>query len=192
MARQRLRLVQVRKPESFDDQKTPADILANGESGADQQVQFEYVLSQLRQILGTDDWKANVPVALADLAGSRTTIPANCLATDAVGDCVYVTGAQVSERIQVTKASYAAPTTVPVVGVIAGKTSATECDVQPQGELVGIYSGLTPGKTYFLGPDGRPALSVPTVAGSFVCRIGIALSNDVLYLNPQAVMTRRS
>jgi len=68
VARQRIRLVQVRKPESFDDLKTPADILANGESGADHQEQFEYVISQIRQILGTADWKDNVPVSLSDLA----------------------------------------------------------------------------------------------------------------------------
>jgi hypothetical protein len=68
LARQRLRLVQVRKPGSFDDEKTPADILANGESGEDQQEQIEYILSQIRQILGTADWKDNVPISLSDLA----------------------------------------------------------------------------------------------------------------------------
>lgn len=67
MARQRIRLVQVRKPEAFDDLKTPTDIKDNGESGRDHQEQFEYLISQVRQILGTPDWKDNVPQSLVDL-----------------------------------------------------------------------------------------------------------------------------
>lgn len=68
MARQRLRLIQVRKPESFDDQKAPLDIKTSGELGIDSQEQFEYLISQIRQILGTDDWKDAVPRSLVDLA----------------------------------------------------------------------------------------------------------------------------
>ena len=194
MARQRLRLVQVRKPESFDDQKTPADILANGEAGVDHQEQFEYVISQLRQVLGTADWRDNVPASLTSLANAPPypTLSANCLSSDAVGDLVYVTGDQVMDRYQVTKADRTESAKVPSIGLLVEKESATECQVQTQGVVEGLFSGLTPGRTYFLGADGRPSLDVTTVAGTYVQRIGVALGTDVLLLGLDTFLTKRS
>ena len=72
MARQKLRLVTVRKPSSFDDQKTPSDIKNNAETASteNEQVFIEYVLSQLRQILGTNNWNDNVPDSLSNIVTS--------------------------------------------------------------------------------------------------------------------------
>jgi len=70
--RQRLRLVQVRKPGSFDDLKTPAQILtAEDATTADQQEFIEHMLSQIRQILGTADWKDPPFASIADLVELR-------------------------------------------------------------------------------------------------------------------------
>ena len=68
MARQRLRLVTVRKPGSFDDQKASATIAASETAAADEQEFIENVLSQIRQILGTANWYDPPTVTIADLA----------------------------------------------------------------------------------------------------------------------------
>ncbi len=67
MARQRLRLVAVRKPGTFDDQKTPAEISTSEVDSADEQGFIEAVLSQIRQVLGTLNWHDPVPISLANL-----------------------------------------------------------------------------------------------------------------------------
>lgn len=63
--RQLLRLRETRESSTYDDQKTPAQIL-QAEAVADDLEEFlDFVISQLRQVLGTADWKDGVPVNLA-------------------------------------------------------------------------------------------------------------------------------
>ena len=68
MARQRLRLVTIRKPGSFDDQKSPVQIAASETDAADEQAFVESILSQIRQILGTANWYDPVPTTLQALS----------------------------------------------------------------------------------------------------------------------------
>jgi hypothetical protein len=78
-----------------------------------------------------------------------------CAATDAVGDVVRFSGDKVGNRYQVTKVNIDSLATMPAIGVILRKTSATECEVQTSGALKGVYSGLTPNLTLFIGTDSR-------------------------------------
>ena len=75
---------------------------------------------------------------------------ANCLAGDVVGDCVIITGAKVSNRFQVRRIDPGVDTAV-AVGILIEKTSATEGTVQFLGPMAGVYIGLLPGATYYVG-----------------------------------------
>jgi hypothetical protein len=86
---------------------------------------------------------------------AQTLFLAFCFSTDAVGDAVYIMGDRVGERYQVTKVDIDNITHVPAIGVIIFKTSSTECVVQTQGILQGVYTGLTPQKPLFIGTDSR-------------------------------------
>ena len=65
--RQLLRLFESRRSESFDDQKTPTEIQSSETFSQNHQEFLEYVLSQIRQILGTANWHDPVSVDLASL-----------------------------------------------------------------------------------------------------------------------------
>lgn len=67
MALQRIRTTEVRKPDVFDDQKTPAEIDASETTSADFEDLTNFILSQIRQILGTANWHDAVPLSLSDI-----------------------------------------------------------------------------------------------------------------------------
>lgn len=67
--RQLLRLFESRRSESFDDQKTPSEIQLSETASENHQEFLEYVISQIRQILGTTNWHDPVPVDLVTLLG---------------------------------------------------------------------------------------------------------------------------
>jgi hypothetical protein len=106
---------------------------------------------------------------------------ADCQATDLVGDFVYVTGAAAFP--QVTRVDPRNLATMPAVGVLFEKTSATHGLVLRQGELPSV--GLVPGAGYFIGADGRLAQLAPApLAGGLavVQRVGTALTSTRLAL----------
>jgi hypothetical protein len=118
---------------------------------------------------------------------------ANCLGSDAVGDCVYVTGPAVGGRYQVTKVEINDTLKVPSIGIITVKIDAETCVVQWIGELAGVVGALAPGRTYFVGPDAKITIVAPVapVTGyRYIQRIGVALSTDVLLLIPRTDMTK--
>jgi hypothetical protein len=119
---------------------------------------------------------------------------ADCLATDALGDCVYITGDAVGDRYQVTKADPTDYSKMPAVGVIVSKVSATQCRVQFIGELVDIYSGLTVRKTAFVGLDGRIAESPPIpapVGYAFSQTLGTVIDSGRILLTPNFHMIKQ-
>jgi hypothetical protein len=116
-------------------------------------------------------------------------IQADCLVTDVVGDVVRITADAIGGVFQVSKLDI---TAVPIelgVGVIVAKATATRCSVQIGGQVVGLYTGMTPGKMLFVGTDSRLTQSVPTrptIGVKSNYHAAMALSSDTLLLNFQS------
>jgi hypothetical protein len=107
--------------------------------------------------------------------------------TDQVGDAVYIRGAA-NGFYKVARVDVSTVTKMPAIGVIIRKWGSTDALVQFYGELNGIYSGLDPGKRYFIDTSGKPALVPPdpvsTGGRAYTQIIGVALDVEVLYVNP--------
>jgi len=119
---------------------------------------------------------------------------ANCLATDAVGDCVRITAAKIANRFQVTKFVPTVTGTDQAVGIIIKKDDPTTCIVQFHGPMRGVYTGLTPGRRYWVGSDSRLTLSVgvPGIGGVFYLQMmGVATDDEEILVDPCLPMKRR-
>ena len=96
---------------------------------------------------------------------------ANCYASDAVGDAVYVVGDKVGDLYQVAKVDITDRNKMPAVGVIVDKLTSTECVVQVSGIWEGAFTGLTPNVPLFAGSSGQlvearppnPALGIQAI-----------------------------
>jgi hypothetical protein len=111
---------------------------------------------------------------------------ANCLASDVVGDVVYITGDKAGLFYQVTKVDIDDLTKMPAAGVIIVKGSSTECIVQTAGIIAGIYTGLTPQLSLFVGTNGRLTHTVPpqpTTGPRVHQMMGIAIATTELLLD---------
>ena len=113
--------------------------------------------------------------------------PAFCFNTDIVGDIVYIMGAKVGLRYQVSKVDIDDPNKMPAVGIIIRKTAPTDCVVQSGGILRSIYGALTPGGRLFVGTDSRPKhiYTRPSSGFRLVQRIGTAISATDIIVLPQ-------
>ena len=198
--RQLLRLFESRRSESFDDQKTPAEIATSETVSANHQEFLEYVLSQIRQILGTDNWHDEVPVNLEtvlsninDSTNAKEAFIADCLATDSIGDCVYCTDDPIGGIYQVTKCNPYVLGTLPSVGIIRAKTSATRCEVQYAGEMSGVYGSLDRTKPVFIGFDDGLTQTVPAPNGGpvYVQQMGKPLAQTIVLVRPNDLITKR-
>jgi len=109
---------------------------------------------------------------------------ADCLVTDVVGDVVRIRAAKVSNRFQVEKVDISTPGSPPAVAVIRKKYTATDCIIHFHGPLRNTYTGLTPGRIYLVGTDGRPAkagdANYPVSGSDYFQQIGVATSDDEL------------
>lgn len=195
--RQLIRLFDSRKPEQFDDQKTPPEIAASESDAQNMQEFIQYVLAQIRQITGKPKWYDEVPDNLENLTvltQAPAYLDANCLASDDVGDCVYATANAVGGIYQVTKVDPTVYATPAAFGVIQEKSSATDCKVQLRGALVDVYTGLSVGERLFVDVDGALTHTIPTPApGGFVTvqAMGTAISENTVLLAPSMQLTRR-
>jgi len=125
------------------------------------------------------------PVAGAGGGTAREQFQANCQAADAIGDAVYVSGDMVGGLLQVTKADVDNSAKMPAVGLIVDKLGPTDCLIQLGGEVAGVYSGLIPNLSLFVGTDGRLTHTRPARPGAgsrYVQILARALATDVLYL----------
>lgn len=116
---------------------------------------------------------------------------ANCLATDEVGDLVYVRGDSVAGLPQVERADVTTWDKMPAIGLILSKAAPTDAMVIRRG-LVDIV-GLNPGKLVFVGVDGKPTTTRPSPTGTdryFVQVVGSALDTSRLMLCPELNVTR--
>lgn len=185
--RQLVRLKESRKSDTFNDQKTPSEILQAESVSTNHEEIFDYVISQLRQILGTNNWFDAVPTSLSDLVDYKNTFPANCLATDSIGDAVYSTANDIDGIYQVTKCDPANKLKMPCIGVIKSKSDDTNCRIQYNGLLAGIYGELTINKLLFVGLDGGLTHEPPSPLGHdyvLLQPIGTAITEDVILIQP--------
>jgi hypothetical protein len=94
---------------------------------------------------------------------------------------------------QVTKVDIKAPSTMPAVGVIIDKPSATRCLVQSIGEAVGL-GVLVSGARYWIGTDSKITTVSPIPGGGerVVLQLaGIALDTTTLLLASAALISVR-
>jgi len=190
--RQLIRLSESRESDDFDDQKTPTQIQSAETLSENHQQFLTFVLSQIRQILGTPNWNDPVPATLLDILIPENTFPAICLATDAVGDCVYPRADPLSGEYRVTKCDPYDLATLPAVGIISEKTSGTDCRVQYAGPLAGVYGGLDREYPVFLAADGgltqdRPLPGPNPVWVQFMGRV---LGSEELMVAPNHLLTK--
>lgn len=103
---------------------------------------------------------------------------ATLIASDSVGDAVYVSGPRSGVLYDVTKLQVTTGNEPAFAGVIIKKFSDTEGLVQFAGPVLGIYGGLTPGSRYFVGNDALPTLT----PDQFSHPMGIATSDDEIVI----------
>lgn len=121
---------------------------------------------------------------------------ATCDIADSVGNVVYISNnITISDNTYtVAKVDISNYNKVPGIGIIVAKSSATKCIVQTEGEAVGIYTGLTAGRVYFIGVDSNPTLvpPAPPISGFiYLQAIGTALDSNVLELDFNAEVHKR-
>lgn len=120
------------------------------------------------------------PVVDASSAATlATTELYDCPAAVAVGDAVYLTATGTVDRARAN-----ALATMPVVGVVQSKPSATTCLVQT-GDALGGYAGLTVDAFYYASPTTPGALTatVPTTIGQVVQQVGFARTATTLVVS---------
>ncbi len=104
----------------------------------------------------------------------------DCVATDAVGDLVYVTGANAVTRVDPMLTAK-----MPAIGIIVKKPSSTRALVQFSGAMTALGT-LTAGQRYYVGDSGQLSATPPPGPGRrYVQPAGIALAPNVLMLNLQ-------
>lgn len=110
-----------------------------------------------------------------------------CMLTDQIGDAVYIRG-QANGHYKVARADVSLGTKMPAIGIIIKKWEFTQALVQLWGEVKSVYTGLSPGRTYFIDDSARPTLLPPDPASlggrAYLQVIGVALDIGVLLLNP--------
>lgn len=112
---------------------------------------------------------------------------ADCLATDAIGHFVRITGAEVMGVAQVTKVDVTVSGQYPACGVIVEKPTSTRCLVVTHGEITVSPATLTPGKVYWIGLDAKLSAALPTPAPLGIAAaqaVGSAIAAGRFLVNP--------
>jgi hypothetical protein len=105
----------------------------------------------------------------------QSTSTFTCPSGVAVRDTVYLTGS-----LAVDQADASVIATVPVIGFVKTKPTATTCTLQYYGELSG-FTGLTPAAKYYLSlTAGGITTTAPSASGEIVQQVGIAISSTIL------------
>lgn len=130
-------------------------------------------------------------------SSSDKTFSANCLAGDALGACVYVTGASVGGVPQVATCDPSDESKMPAIGIIVSKASATDATVQrfAIADLTGSGVAFTPAARAFVGFTGLPVTTPPTPAGSgsgyvMLQTVGVATETAALEVKIDASMMK--
>lgn len=123
-----------------------------------------------------------------------TKASASCPSSAVVGDLVYVNGDQASGMYSVGLADPSQYAKMPAIAVVVAKLTSTSAVIQFRDEVRGIYSGLIPGRVYFVGANSRPTLTPPTpgVGRAYLQSIGVAVDQFILRLDPVKLLTTRT
>jgi len=118
------------------------------------------------------DWQ------LVSSSSSSVGVFFNCSMAENIGDAVYISGDD-----NVRQARSDSSLTMPVVGVIFDKPSATTCWVTSAGQVDG-YAGLVAGTRYYLSDTVAGALTdTPgNVPGDIIQKVGIGKSGSSLFI----------
>ena len=121
-------------------------------------------------------------------------VRAVCLLTDQVGTAVYIRDNK-NGYYKVARCNPASLAKMPSIGVIVKKWDFTQALVQFSGVVEGVYTGLIPNQTYWVGSSGDLAAAPPPIDGttleSYSQAIGVALDESVLLLRPDPMMVIR-
>lgn len=113
---------------------------------------------------------------------------ANCLAGDAVGDCVRIRAAKTGNRFEVERVDISTPGDPPAVAIVVKKYAATDCIIQFHGPMRNVYTALSPGIVYLVGTDGQLAkagdANYPVAGSDFFQQMGVATSTNELLIHP--------
>lgn len=204
----KVRLYQVRRGDSLDDQRSPVEIQSAPSAASDQEQFQDALLSQVKRILWGDNpghWYDNFKglglKSLSDLTASTATggqvFEAACAATDTVGTFVRISGDEVDGLTSVTAVDITDSDKMPCVGVVVYKHSSTRCRVARDGRVsfTDLANPLIPGKRYFVGYDGRPTRTPPSLYASptgyaMLQCIGVAASSSSLEFRPDTFIVR--
>lgn len=118
-----------------------------------------------------------------------STFIGECPNTTLVGDLVYVSGSTRSVAL----ADFTDADKLPSIGCVTAKFDPITCKVQTTGLVAGVYSGLLPGATYYLGDTGRPVAGVPAPdpgQALFQQAVGVALDPTTMILSPSTLLVR--
>lgn len=109
-------------------------------------------------------------------AAEAVEVSYTCTATEAIGDVVYIFGADDVRRADATALATSAAT----VGIIKSKPTATSCVVVTDGEI-DVFGGLTPGAIYYVA-KGAPGdiTATPITAPGIVKAVGKAKNATTL------------
>ena len=134
----------------------------------------------------------SLTVARGDYRYLRYRQPVACLAGDIVGSGVCVRGDRVNGKWRVQTADPFNGDKMPAIGILISKSTPTVGEMQ----LIGpcdIFSGLIPGKPYFInGLTIDLEIPDPLVGGyAMVQNIGHAVASDILWLPGNLNMIRR-
>jgi hypothetical protein len=127
-------------------------------------------------------------VAHVTLPAESRLVQVVCLAGDAPGDCVYVTGPTIGQALQVARCDLSVWAKMPAVGVLVTKTSPTAGVVV----LSGIYrpaAAVTPNALLWVGAAGG-LVTVRPAAPAFLQTVGIALANNIVNIQPSTNVVR--
>lgn len=119
--------------------------------------------------------------------GSDDYVHAFCDPSDAVGDCVGVSGPLVSGLVQVAKVNPKDQNGIAAIGLILSKISPTVCLVVKRGRVRGVFSALTPGRRYFVGPTSQISQVPPNPNAGGIYHtqvIGYAEAVDLFFVEP--------
>lgn len=206
MPRQKIRLVESRESDSFDDQKTAAQI-ASAESLSENHQEFlEYLLSQIKRLQHGDEagnwWDdpvtkysedVSMQSLLDQILNSQSMFQeVECTAGDVVEDFVHVRADKVGNKWRVEKADPGDETKMPSVGVLVSKVG-TDGIIQTTGPCT-LFTGLDYTKpAYHLTAAGIQS-ALPSVGGSgyvMVQQIGKPVASDILWLSNDTRMIKR-
>jgi hypothetical protein len=101
---------------------------------------------------------------------------------------VHVSGAIVGNDYQVAKVDVLDGAKMPAIGIVSYKISSTRAIVILDGDVAGVYTGLTPGRVYFVGTNSRPTLTPPNPGPGqklYLQAVGVAVDTGILRFWPR-------